>query len=74
MSDIVYMNNADISSSDITSSEYAHKGRELMKLVNDLCAMGYVVLLLPLLVIWAECGHHSARGLIDLPSIVVIGG
>jgi hypothetical protein len=42
---------SDISSGDITSSEYARKGRELMKLANDLRAMGYVVLLLPLLVI-----------------------
>ena len=46
VSDIVSTNDADIS-----SSEYARKGRELMKLANDLRAMGYAVLLLPLLVI-----------------------
>jgi hypothetical protein len=51
VSDIVSTNDADISSGDITSSEYARKGRELMKLANDLRAMGYAVLLLPLLVI-----------------------
>ena len=51
MSNIVSTNDADISSGDITSSEYARKGRELMKLANDLRAMGYAVLLLPLLVI-----------------------
>jgi len=51
VSDIVSTNDADISSGDITSSEYARKGGELMKLANDLRAMGYAVLLLPLLVI-----------------------
>jgi hypothetical protein len=56
VSDIVSTNDADISSGDIssgdiTSSEYARKGRELMKLANDLRAMGYAVLLLPLLVL-----------------------
>jgi len=51
VSDTVSTNDADISSGDITSSEYARKGRELMKLANDLRAMGYAVLLLPLLFI-----------------------
>jgi hypothetical protein len=51
VSDTVSTNDADISSGGITSSEYARKGRELMKLANDLRAMGYAVLLLPLLVI-----------------------
>lgn len=36
-------NDSDISFGDITSSEYARKGRELMKLANDLRAMGYAV-------------------------------
>jgi hypothetical protein len=51
VSDTVSTNDADISSGDITSSEYARKGRELIKLANDLRAMGYAVLLLPLLFI-----------------------
>ena len=51
VSDIVSTYDADISSGDITSSEYARKGRELMTLANDLRAMGYAVLILPLLVI-----------------------
>ena len=49
--DTVSTNDADISSGDISSSEYARKGRELMNLANDLRAMGYAVLLLPLPVI-----------------------
>jgi hypothetical protein len=49
--DTVSTNDVDISSGDITYSEYARKGRELMNLANDLRAMGYAVLLLPLPVI-----------------------
>ena len=37
------MNDSDISFGDITSSEYARRGRELMKLANELRAMGYAV-------------------------------
>ncbi|KIJ12486.1 hypothetical protein PAXINDRAFT_171167 [Paxillus involutus ATCC 200175] len=40
---------------DLTSTEYARRGKELMRLINDLRAMG-------------------AETMIDLPSIVVIGG
>ncbi|KAG1748051.1 hypothetical protein EDB19DRAFT_238167 [Suillus lakei] len=40
---------------DISSTDYAHRRRELMKMMSDLKSMG-------------------AEALIDLPSVVVIGG
>ncbi|KAG6379656.1 P-loop containing nucleoside triphosphate hydrolase protein [Boletus reticuloceps] len=46
---------------DLSSSEYARRRREMMQLINDLRSLGQVI-------------YEFAETLMDLPSIVVIGG
>jgi hypothetical protein len=57
---------------DISSTDYALRRRELMKMMSDLKSMGWVFVYLT-----AQLTHatsDSAEALIDLPSVVVIGG